>query len=145
MSRFAKKMWIIIIWAGVGLLIGMQLANPSRGSSPQSQPNISQAATPNSVQEITVPLPQISPNSGAAGSYTITVQANPAPELNDDISGQKQVEVPDYSDKTPQQILIPEKSKPTVDVLADKTANLLQKASQEGIHFVVSLFSSATK
>lgn len=143
MSRFAKKMWIIIIWAGLGLLIGMQLANPSRASS--NQPNIVKTATPQSGQEITVPLPQITTNSGTAGSYTITVQANPAPAQKDNISEQQQVEVPDYSDKTPQQILIPDNSKPTVDVLADKTANLLQKASQEGIQFVVSLFSSATQ
>ncbi|MEC0091834.1 hypothetical protein [Paenibacillus macquariensis] len=143
MSRFAKKMWMITIWAGLGLLIGMQLANPSRASS--IQPDISKVTTPKSAQEITVPLPQGIPNSGTAGSYTITVQANPAPTQKETISEQQQVDAPDYSDKTPQQILIPETSKPTVDVLADKTANLLQKASQEGIQFVVSLFSSATK
>ncbi len=136
MSRFAKKMWIIIIWAGLGLLLGMQLANPNKPSSPLPQQNISKA-TSNAPQEITVPLPQIDQNSGA-GSYTITVQANPGQE-------QEQVEVPSYSDKTPQEILIPDRSKPTVDVLADKTGNLLQKASQESIRFVVSLFSSATE
>ncbi|OAB33993.1 hypothetical protein [Paenibacillus glacialis] len=143
MTRFTKKMWIIIIWAGLGLLIGIQLASPSRSSS--IQPNIAKATTTRPVQEITVPLPQIVPNAQTAGSYTITVQANPTPAQNEDTSEQQQVEVPDYSDKTPQQILIPETSKPTVDVLADKTANLLQKASQESIQFVVSLFSSATQ
>lgn len=138
MSRFAKKMWIIIIWAGLGLLLGMQLANPNKVPSPISQPqqNTTIKTTPNQLQEITVPLPQIDQNSGAVGSYTITVQANP---------GQEQVEIPAYSDKTPQEILIPDRSKPTVDVLADKTGNLLQKASQESIRFVVSLFSSATE
>jgi len=143
MSRFTKKMWMITLWAGLGLLIGMQLSNPSRASS--IQPNISKVTTPKSVQEITVPLPQGITNSGTAGSYTITVQANPTPVQKDIISEQQQVDAPDYSDKTPKQILIPENSKPTVDVLADKTANLLQKASQESIQFVVSLFSSATK
>lgn len=137
MSRFAKKMWIVIIWAGLGLLLGMQLANPNKPSSPlPPQQNISKV-TSTAPQEITVPLPQIDENSGA-GSYTITVQANLGQK-------QEQVEAPSYSDKTPQEILIPDRSKPTVDVLADKTGNLLQKASQESIRFVVSLFSSATE
>jgi hypothetical protein len=50
--------------------------------------------------------------------------------------------VDDYSTKTPEQILIPEEQKPTVDVIADKTAGLLQQASQKGIRWVVSLFDS---
>lgn len=54
-----------------------------------------------------------------------------------------QQEVKDYSALSPEQILIPEEQKPTVDVLADKTAGLLQQASQKGIRWVVSLFDSS--
>jgi hypothetical protein len=54
-----------------------------------------------------------------------------------------QQEVKDFSSLSPEQILIPEEQKPTVDVLADKTAGLLQQASQKGIRWVVSLFDSS--
>jgi hypothetical protein len=50
--------------------------------------------------------------------------------------------VRDYSTLTPEQILIPEEQNRGVDVLADKTAGLLQQASQKSIRWVVSLFDS---
>ncbi|MNW69481.1 hypothetical protein D3C74_485020 [compost metagenome] len=57
--------------------------------------------------------------------------------------GLPQQEVQDFSTLTPEQILIPDEQKPTIDVLADKTAGLLQQASQKSIRWVVSLFDSA--
>ncbi|MGF7046069.1 hypothetical protein J2T13_000531 [Paenibacillus sp. DS2015] len=135
MSR-GGKVWAIGIWTGIGILLGMQLAGLGKTSSAEANvqvvPNVGQQ------QQITVPIPQQAQATGVT-SYTITLQPNPAqPEQNEK-------QTPDFQDATPQEILIPDTSKPTVDVLADKTANLLQQASQKSIRFVVSLFSSATE
>lgn len=45
---------------------------------------------------------------------------------------QEQVEVQDWHEKTPEQLLVDQGGTPTVDVLADKTAGLLQELSQKG-------------
>jgi len=141
MSRSGKKMWVIGIWAGLGILLGMQFANSNESTTSQPSMEINS----NSAQEVTLPLPQINPNPGVAGSYTITFQPIPADTARSGTSEIEQVEVPDYAGSSPQEILIPGKSESSVDVLADKTANLLQKASQKSIRFVVSLFSSVTE
>ena len=141
MSRFSKRMWVIGIWASVGILVGMQFASPNGPAAPKQ----SIVANTNSIQEVTLPLPQINSNPGVAGTYTITFQPAMTDTQSSEAAMQEEVTAPDYADKTPQEILIPERSKSSVDVLADKTATLLQKGSQEGIRFVVSLFSSITE
>ncbi|WP_419144500.1 hypothetical protein [Paenibacillus vortex] len=45
---------------------------------------------------------------------------------------------------SPSDILLPERSKPPADVLADKTAGLLQQLSDQSIRWVVSMFGSIT-
>ncbi|WP_438346903.1 hypothetical protein ACP8HI_14290 [Paenibacillus sp. FA6] len=143
MSRFSKRMWVIGIWAGLGVLVGMQFANPNPSESTTPKPSI--VANTSSTQEFTLPVPQINPNPSVAGSYTITFQPVTIDTQPNEASVQGGATVPAYADKTPQEILIPDRSKSSVDVLADKTATLLQKGSQEGIRFVVTLFSSITE
>lgn len=141
MSRMGRKMWVIAIWTGVGVLLGMQLAGLGKTSS--SEADVKMVPNSGQLQQITVPIPQQNQPTGVS-SYTITLQPNPVqPEQNQN-RNQTETETSSLQDATPQQILTPEISKPTVDMLADKTANLLQQASQKSIRFVVSLFSSAT-
>ena len=131
MSRFGKKMFVVGLLAGMGILIGMQFG--SNGGSKVAQvpgwdtvagaaQNITQGNSPSKPTYIYVPV--------AIDSTTGAVTSLP------------QQEVKDYSTQTPGQILVPEEQKPKVDVLADKTAGFLQRASQKSIRWVVSLFDS---
>ena len=52
--------------------------------------------------------------------------------------------LPEY-EPTPSDILLPERSQPPADVLADKTAGLLQRLSDKSIRWVVSMFGSITE
>ncbi|MNP47768.1 hypothetical protein D3C76_1418400 [compost metagenome] len=92
-----------------------------------------------------MPLPQIIPNPEVAGSYTITFQPVGVDDQLSETSEQQEVAVPHDIHATPEEILIPQEKESTVDVLADKTGTLLQKASQESIRLVVSLFGSVTE
>ncbi|GAB6990693.1 hypothetical protein [Paenibacillus pini] len=115
MARKSKKMWGLVICAGIGVLIGMQLAGsdvPSSDPSIRSSVNASQQTSP----------------SSRTSSNTFIVQTTQE----------------DVRNMTPEQILLPNAKKPTVDVLADKTSGLLQELSQKSIRMVVSLFSSLT-
>lgn len=157
MSRFGKKLTILGIWAGIGILVGMQFggaggmkasnilpgfsAMPNTttsqvtGIQPQAIPS---GANPGKQTYVYVPM-VVDPVTGAYTAVPIQTQNNStAPTTN-----LPQQVVSDYSTQTPEQILIPEEQKPTVDVLADKTAGLLQQASQKSIRWVVSLFGSA--
>ncbi|AJS57661.1 hypothetical protein [Paenibacillus sp. IHBB 10380] len=138
MSRMGRKVWGIVIWTGMAVLLGMQLSGLGKMSS--SEPEVQVVPNTGQQQQITIPIPKQNQPTGVS-TYTITLQPNPVPSEE-----QNQTEISNIQkDATPQQILIPEASKPTVDVLADKTANLLQQASEKSIRFVVSLFSSATE
>ncbi|WP_238653500.1 hypothetical protein [Paenibacillus piscarius] len=168
MTRFGKKMVMFGVWAGIGLLAGLQLGGGSgvsgmlpdwtvpagttaaTGQRPagQSLPSGTAAAPSadtarNGQAYIYVPV-VIDP---ATGAYTVLPGQQPAGG-NGQASGngslpQQEVKEENTSTLSPEQILIPEEQKPTVDVLADKTAGLLQQASQKGIRWVVSLFDSS--
>lgn len=133
MSKWTKKIWMLGIWAGIGVLVGMQLAG-SGAASPGSEQKQAVTASVSNGQKPASPSAQEqarqSSNKFKAG------------EKQD---ADQQVEVKNWSEKTPEQILVQNDSKPTVDVLADKTAGLLQQLSQKGIRLVVSLFSSVTE
>ncbi|WP_379135073.1 hypothetical protein [Paenibacillus sp. sgz500958] len=167
MSRVGKKLIIFGIWAGVGIWVGMQFGG-SGGTTNSPLPGwsvISEAAgnSQNTAGQTTVGQAQgnqypVSPSqlgNATSGSKTyvyVPVAIDPATgtykalptQISGDNSGSglPQQEVGEYSTLTPGQILVPEEQKPTVDVLADKTAGLLQRASQKGIRWVVSLFAS---
>lgn len=157
MSRFGKKLTIFGIWAGIGILVGMQfggsggmkVSNLLPGFNPISNTPTSQVTGINP-QTLTSGIHQggqtyvyvpmvVDPVTGAYTAVPMQTQQNGtarATELPQQVVG-------DNSTLTPEQILIPEEQKPTVDVLADKTAGLLQQASQKSIRWVVSLFGSA--
>lgn len=157
MSRFGKKLTIFGIWAGIGILVGMQfgggggmkVSNVLPGFNTMSNTPTSQVTSINP-QTITNGTPQggqtyvyvpmvVDPVTGAYTAVPMQTQQKgtvPTTDLPQQV-------VVDNSTLTPEQILIPEEQKPTVDVLADKTAGLLQQASQKSIRWVVSLFGSA--
>ncbi|WP_340025227.1 hypothetical protein MHI24_08620 [Paenibacillus sp. FSL K6-1096] len=168
MTRFGKKMVMFGIWAGIGLLAGLQLGGgsgvsgllpdwtvPAGTSAATGQQTAGQsslsgtaAASPahtaqNGQAYIYVPV-VIDP---ATGAYTVLPGQQPAggngPAAGTGSLPQQEVKEDNTSSLSPEQILIPEEQKPTVDVLADKTAGLLQQASQKGIRWVVSLFDSS--
>lgn len=154
MSRIGKKLTVVGIWAGIGILVGMQFGGGTRNST--VPPGWSGADTVQTGQRGVVPGKAAGPDQGgqayvyvpvtvdpATGAYTLLPAAGVQDAVNVPDSGnQPQEKVKDYSTLTPEQILIPEEGNRTVDVLADKTAGLLQQASQKSIRWVVSLFDS---
>ncbi|MBP2111867.1 hypothetical protein [Paenibacillus silagei] len=163
MTRFGKKLVMVGIWAGVGLLIGLQFGGGGSGVSgilpDWSKPAGSSAPGQNvTAGTAYVPAASTAPGGQAyvyvpvtidpvTGAYTMLPMKQPVAgtqaQTADGTGSLPQQEVKDYSALSPEQILIPEEQKPTVDVLADKTAGLLQQASQKGIRWVVSLFDSS--
>lgn len=158
MSRFGKKLVMVGIWAGIGILLGMQFSG-SGGSTvakilpgfstgpavPTSQvtgmqpQSVTRGVTQGGQTYVYVPM-VIDPVTGA---YT-AVAPLPQNNITSNTEPPQQV-AQNYTTQSPEQILIPDEQKPTVDVIADKTAGLLQQASQKGIRWVVSLFDSAEK
>ncbi|AIQ14003.1 hypothetical protein [Paenibacillus durus] len=163
MSRFGKKMVVIGIWAGIGVLVGIQL-DGSGGTSSSPVPGWSVIS--GGVQN-TAPVPQPQPQAGPVtglqvqsdgkGGYIyvpVTLAPTTIPQVQTPAAGQPaagttssppslpQLPAGKYSTLTPGQILVPGEHKSTVDTLADKTAGMLQNASQKGIRWVVSLFDS---
>lgn len=168
MTRFGKKLVLFGIWAGVGLLAGLQLGGGSgvSGLLPDwTVPAGTPAATGQRTAGLggvsgTAAVPSARPaQSGqayiyvpvvidpATGAYTVLPGQQPAGGAGTAAGTgslpQQEVKEENTSTLSPEQILIPEEQKPTVDVLADKTAGLLQQASQKGIRWVVSLFDSS--
>lgn len=156
MSRFGKKLVVIGLWAGVGILVGMQFGGNGaartapvapgwNGAAVMQQTGQAAAAASGTVQSspayVYVPV-AVDPVTGA---YTALPAAQPQPAVQTPAGSGSlpQQEVQDYSTLTPEQILIPEEQQPGIDVLADKTAGLLQRASQKSIRWIVSLFDSA--
>ncbi|KAI7250920.1 hypothetical protein KC345_g11615 [Hortaea werneckii] len=166
MTRFGKKLTMVGIWAGIGILVGMQFGGggsgasavlPGWGSVSGTAVNNGQLQTgQNSGTAGTTSLPAAGIVQGgkgyvyvpvaldpATGAYTVVPVQQPDTGTTAGAGNLPQQEVKDYTTVSPEQILIPEVQKPTVDVLADKTAGLLQQASQKGIRWVVSLFDSS--
>jgi hypothetical protein len=162
MSRFGKKMVVVGIWAGIGILIGMQFGGsgskisqvlPGWNSPAEAGLNGQAAAGKGGVPQQSVAgnkTPQayvyvpmaVDPATGAYTPLPVGTENGGTAQTPGNLAQQ---EVKDYSNSTtltPEQILVPQEQKPTVDVLADKTAGLLQEASQKGIRWVVSLFAS---
>lgn len=123
MSRAGKKLVAIVIWAGIGVLVGMQLGGTD-GPSFLKDPGYGQNQQVQQGQrDIFSPSDQ-------------KVQADPP-------VAEVKEEKPKF-EPTPRDILLPEASKPPADVLADKTAGLLQQLSNQSIRWVVSMFGSIT-
>lgn len=158
MSRFGKKLVMVGIWAGIGILLGMQFSGSGESTVAKILPGFSTgAAVPTS--QVTGMQPQSVARGVAQGGQTYVY----VPMVIDPVTGAYTAVAPlpqnniapnteppqqvaqDYTTQSPEQILIPDEQKPTVDVIADKTAGLLQQASQKGIRWVVSLFDSAEK
>jgi hypothetical protein len=157
MSRFGKKLVMVGIWAGIGILLGMQFSGSGGATVSKLLPGWTDIST-TSTSQVTGMQPQPVKNGVTQGGQTYVyvpmvidpvtgayTPVSPLPQNNNTTpaADPPQQVVDDYSTKTPEQILIPEEQKPTVDVIADKTAGLLQQASQKGIRWVVSLFDSA--
>jgi hypothetical protein len=156
MSRFGKKLVMVGIWAGIGILLGMQFSGSGGATVSKLLPGWTDIST-TPTSQVTGMQPQPVKNGVTQGGQTYVyvpmvidpvtgayTPVSPLPQNNNTTpsADPPQQVVDDYSTKTPEQILIPEEQKPTVDVIADKTAGLLQQASQKGIRWVVSLFDS---
>ncbi|MDQ0192674.1 hypothetical protein [Paenibacillus wynnii] len=133
MSRFGKKLFVVGMWAGIGILIGMQFGSIGE------ETKVSQVPGWNVVADAAQNANTTPPSSSPTYVY-VPVTIDPTTGA---VTSLPQQEVKDYSTLTPGQILVPEEQKPKVDVLADKTAGLLQQASQKSIRWVVSLFDSS--
>lgn len=114
MSRFGKKMLSVSVLMLLGVLLGMRLA----GTGLQ--------------------------DDRPADRIPVVAKIEPAPAETKPASAEPaQTEVikkPVVPVQTPSQVLGADQNKAAVDVLAEKTAGLLQNLSNSGIKWVVSLF-----
>jgi hypothetical protein len=164
MTRFGKQLTMVGIWAGIGILVGMQFGGSGSSGASAVLPGWNgTSATTGQLQTAqsgsaagAASLPAAGTVKGgqayvyvpvtvdpATGAYTVVPVQQPGTGTADNTGSLPQQEVKDFATLSPEQLLIPEEQKPTVDVLADKTAGLLQQASQKGIRWVVSLFDSS--
>ncbi len=119
-SRFGKKLLSVAVLMLLGILFGMQLAgsNFQLGNDQQESPTL-------------------------VKSEPASVAVESEPEQPVEQVGKK--EPPVVPVQSPSQVLGAEQSQAPVDVLADKTAGLLQNLSHNGIKWVVSLFSGVAE
>lgn len=118
MSRFGKRLLSIAVLMLLGVLFGMQLAG-SNFHMDNPSGGTSTAVTTEPTSSVTESVP------------TAPVQ--------------KEVKETFVPVQSPSQVLGADQSKAPVDVLADKTAGLLQNLSHSGIKWVVSLFSGVAE
>ncbi|WP_054956686.1 hypothetical protein [Paenibacillus dakarensis] len=124
MYKAGKKLAAIIIWAGIGVLIGMQLGGTD--DSPVQNGRLFGQMVQSTQQQR---------QSNAYASPEPKQESAPAASI---------VEEEPRFEPIPRDILLPQGSKPPADVLADKTAGLLQQLSNQSIRWVVSIFGSIT-
>lgn len=119
MSRFGKKLLSVAVLMLLGILFGMQLAgsNFQLGNDQQESPVLVKSEP-----------------------ASVTVESEPEQPVE-----QVEKNPPVVPVQTPSQVLGAEQSQAPVDVLADKTAGLLQNLSHNGIKWVVSLFSGVAE
>lgn len=135
MASYRKKGLGIVLWAGLGILVGMQLASIG-------EHKLDTAGN----EAVHVQQTQVTaPEAPAVNLYDIPVGEGIDRSMMD-VSKEFSAETYEqWLEQSPEQILLPEAKKPAVDVLADKTSGLLQGLSQKGIDLVVSLFTSVTE
>ena len=120
MSYYIRKMTSFAILVVLGILLGIQLAGHRVETN---QRVIDPIATPNVQTDVY--------HSRSGDAQTI-IGEDPSP-LSSTASKTQLV--------TPGQVLHASLDKPTVDVLADKMASLLQNVSQKSIRWIVSRFA----
>ncbi|GAK39611.1 hypothetical protein PUW24_01175 [Paenibacillus urinalis] len=124
MAAFGKRLIIFAILLILGMLMGMQIAGS--GFSIEEQQGQGVALQQQLQQEYQ------QEQAAQSGDLEQTVSAS-LPEAQPQIV-------------TPRDVLTTEPAKASaVDVLAEKTAGLLQQVSQSGIRWVVSLFNGVTE
>jgi hypothetical protein len=174
MTRFGKKMVMVGIWAGIGILIGLQFG----GSGSSRPPACCRAGTlwpadtaglngqasgwTKAAQREPRPCPAAGYNPGraglcicagmaidpATGAYTLLPVSTELrvrgrlPDSRHSLGAAGSEGLQQQYPSRPEQILIPQEQKPTVDVTRRQDSGLLQQASQKGIRWVVSLFAS---
>ncbi|KAA8756040.1 MULTISPECIES: hypothetical protein [Paenibacillus] len=119
MSRFGKRLLSMAVLMLLGVLFGMQLAGGNF---------------------------QIGNPSGGTSTMVTTEPTSSVTESVPAAPVQKEIKEPPFVPvQSPSQVLGADQSKAPVDVLADKTAGLLQNLSHSGIKWVVSLFSGVAE
>lgn len=131
MSKAGRKLVAIMIWAGIGVLAGMQLGSMESPADPRDFGQVRQDQ--GRLEESGAPQKQ-------------TRLQTEAREASVSLQAEQQREEPEKPkfEPLPRDILLPETPKPPADVLADKTAGLLQQLSNQSIRWVVSMFGSIT-
>ena len=129
MGRTFKKLAVIVIWAGIGVLAGMQLGGSDTAGNPGGAAAVQQ-------ERFTL-------RTEAQEEFRRAERAGLKQDTPQDLYETEQ-EKPSFV-PVPRDVLLPDVPKPPADVLADKTAGLLQELSSQGIRWVVSLFGSVTE
>lgn len=117
MTSFGKRLFVFMVLIVCGVLLGMQIAGSGLGTLDKEGIDLPSA------EELTKPVMQ---QETVLEEEPVIVQTKP------------QI-------VTPREVLVTVPGKePAVDRFAEKTAGLLQQASQSGIRWVVSLFNGVT-
>lgn len=118
MTSFAKRLFVFMVLIICGILFGMQIAGSGLATLDKQSTDVPSAG------ELTKPVTQ---------QATVALEEEP-------VIVQTKPQI-----VTPREVLVTEPGKePAVDRFAEKTAGLLQQASQSGIRWVVSLFNGVT-
>ncbi|MFM9279813.1 hypothetical protein [Paenibacillus jiagnxiensis] len=142
MSRFGRRAFLFICLVGLGLVLGMQLASSGMRTvyGPSWDQAKSQSNTGNLAQTVVEDTPAV-PLPPAPSMTVVQVEGQ-----NGAGYGQVQAQGQGQGQAQAQASLqqMPRTGEASVDVMADKTAGLLQQASKKGIEWVVSLFDGLT-
>lgn len=148
MARFRTKAIVFTCLVGMGMLLGMQLAGSGLRTVYGPTWDQPESAREQGTMSQTV-ITGTAPNVGEAAR----VQSQPIMQPTEQSSAM-QPQAP-IKQAVAEASLTEEKAVPlvpatkskqaSVDVMADKTAGLLQKLSKKGIHLVVSMFEGVTE
>jgi hypothetical protein len=138
MSRFGRRAFLFICLVGLGLVLGMQLASSGMRTvyGPSWDQTKPQENKGNLAQTVVEDTPAV-PLAPAPSMTVVQVEGQ-----NGGGYGQGQAQGQTQGQVSLQQT--PRTGEASVDVMADKTAGLLQQASKKGIEWVVSLFDGLT-
>lgn len=148
MARFRTKAIVFTCLVGMGMLLGMQLAGSGLRTVYGPTWDQPESAREQGTMSQTV-ITQTAPNATEAArgqSQPITQTTEQSLAMQPQVPIKQTIAEASLTEEKAVPLVPATKSKQaSVDVMADKTAGLLQKLSKKGIHLVVSMFEGVTE
>lgn len=148
MARFRTKAIVFTCLVGIGMLLGMQLAGSGLRTvygPTWDQPDSAREQGTMSQTVITQTVPNVA-EAARVQSQPISQPTEQSSTIQPQVPIKQTVAEASLTEEKFVPLVPVAKSKQaSVDVMADKTAGLLQKLSKKGIHLVVSMFEGVTE